>query len=65
MMTIRLMTEQDDVPVSRIVSGCYRFIAEPDGLTTEQLDRMISERCRNWGVFSMWWLIFAEVLIRF
>jgi len=45
-MTIRLMTEHDDIPVSQIVSDCYRLIAEPDGLTPEQRDRMISERCQ-------------------
>ena len=40
------MAEQDDIPVSRIVSDCYRLIAEPDGLTPEQCDRMIAERCQ-------------------
>lgn len=45
-MTIRPMTEQDDVPVSRIVSDCYRLIAEPDGLTPEQCDGLIAERCQ-------------------
>jgi len=28
MTTIRLMTERDDIPVSRIVSECYRLISE-------------------------------------
>lgn len=40
------MTQQDDLAVSQIVSECYRFIAESDGLTLEQRDRMIAERCQ-------------------
>lgn len=44
-MTIRQMT-QDDLAVSQIVSECYRFIAESDGLTLEQRNRMITERCQ-------------------
>ena len=38
------MVESDDVPVSGIVSDCYRLIAKPDGYTPVQLDRLISER---------------------
>ena len=38
------MTEQDDIPVSEVVSNCYRLIAKPDGLSLEQRDRMIAER---------------------
>jgi GNAT superfamily N-acetyltransferase len=44
MITIRQMTEQDDIVVSRIVSDCFRLIADPDGFTPDQLDRMLSER---------------------
>ena len=40
------MTELDDSPVSQIVSDCNRLIAEPDGLTPEQCDKMITERCQ-------------------
>ena len=46
MITIRRMTEQDDIAVSQVVSECYRLIAEPDGFTADQLDRMLAERCR-------------------
>ena len=45
-IAIRPMQEFDDLPVSCIVSDCYRLIAEPDGLTSEQRDRMIAERCQ-------------------
>ena len=47
MITIRPMREVDDLAVSQIVSECYRFIAELDGLTPEQRDRMIAERCQT------------------
>ena len=40
------MTESDDLPVSEIVAACYHLIAEPDGITPAQLDRMIAERCQ-------------------
>ena len=43
-MIVRSMTELDDSPVSQIVSDGYRLIAEPDGLTPEQCDKMIAER---------------------
>jgi uridine phosphorylase len=46
MMIIRKMTEQDDMAVSQIVSACYRIIAEPDGITLDQRDRLIAERCQ-------------------
>jgi GNAT superfamily N-acetyltransferase len=40
------MTEADDEAVSGIVSEGYRFIAGPDNLSVQQLDRLIRERCR-------------------
>lgn len=40
------MTQQDDMVVSGIVSECYHFIAKPNGLTLEQRNRMIAERCQ-------------------
>lgn len=40
------MLESDDKVVSQIMCECYRFIAEPDRLTVEQLDRMLQERCQ-------------------
>jgi hypothetical protein len=40
------MVKTDDIPVSRIVSDCYRLISEPDSITPDQRDRMISERCQ-------------------
>ena len=58
MITIRPMTEADDFAVSRIVTECYRFIAKSDGVTPDQLDKVIAERCQpehmaiNQGRFS-------------
>lgn len=46
MTTIRPMLEADDIPVAQIVAACYRFIANTDGLTRGQLDRLIAERCQ-------------------
>jgi GNAT superfamily N-acetyltransferase len=40
------MVETDDVPVSRVVSECYSFIAGPDGISRSQLARLIAERCQ-------------------
>ena len=45
MITVRTMTESDDAAVGEIVSEGYRFIAEPDGLTDEELERLLDERC--------------------
>lgn len=46
MMTIRPMTESDDIPVREIVAACYRLVAEPDDITPEQCNRLITERCQ-------------------
>ncbi len=46
MTIIRKMVETDDAPVSRVVSECYGFIAEPDGITRSQLTLLLAERCQ-------------------
>ena len=45
-VSIRPMKASDDKQVSSLVSECWRLIAEPDGLTEEQLNNMLKERCR-------------------
>ena len=42
---IRPMTESDVKSVSDLISAGYRFIAEPDGITDQQLKRLLEERC--------------------
>jgi GNAT superfamily N-acetyltransferase len=45
MITIRRMTEADDLAASRIAEACYRCVAGPDHLTDEELHGGICEYC--------------------
>ena len=47
MITIRTMTEADDEIASRIAAACYRFTAEPDQLTDEQLNGALHQWCTS------------------
>ncbi len=43
-MTIRGMTAADEQAVSDLLCACYRWIAEPEGYTAEQVGFLIEER---------------------
>jgi len=45
MITVRAMTEADDEIGSSIAAACYRFTAELDGLTEDQVGGAIREWC--------------------
>ena len=43
-MTIRGMTAADEEAVSDLLCACYRWIAEPEGYTEEQVGFLLSQR---------------------
>ena len=43
-MTIRGMTAADEQAVSELLCACYRWIAEPEGYTEEQVGFLLKER---------------------
>lgn len=44
-LTIRPMTDSDDIIVTNLRAAGYRFIAGPDGFTDEQLEHLLRDRC--------------------
>jgi GNAT superfamily N-acetyltransferase len=48
------MTESDASAVSRIVAACYRLLAEREGFSREQLDRLLAERSAEAVVRKGW-----------
>jgi hypothetical protein len=45
-INIRPMTKSDIKSVSEIVSDDYKYLAKQEGFSPEQLDRLLTERCR-------------------
>jgi len=43
--TVRRARPADDQAISDIMCAGYRFIAGPDGITGEQVGRLLGERC--------------------
>lgn len=44
-ITVRAMWDKDVPGVTAVVTDCYKFLAHREGFTTEQLSRLIAERC--------------------
>jgi len=44
-VNMRAMTSEDVPAVSRLVTACYEFLAERQGFSPEQLQRLLVERC--------------------
>lgn len=44
-VSLRPMTREDVPAASRLVSACYRFLAERQGFSAEQLRRLLAESC--------------------
>jgi ribosomal protein S18 acetylase RimI-like enzyme len=62
-IVVRRATSADDHAISDIMSAGYRFIAGPDGITGEQLARLLRERCTIEdvvGIRARWECLVAE-----
>ena len=60
---VRRATAADDQAISDIMGAGYRFIAGPDGITDEQLARLLRERCTVEdviGIRARWECLIAE-----
>jgi GNAT superfamily N-acetyltransferase len=53
-LSIRPMTETDALPVSTIVVADYRLLAQREGFSREQLDRLLAERSTETIVREGW-----------
>jgi ribosomal protein S18 acetylase RimI-like enzyme len=63
-VTIRRATAEDDSAISGLMAAGYRFIAGPDGITDEQLDRLLRERCTENDAATIrarWECLMAEI----
>jgi len=63
-IVVRRATAADDHAISDIMGAGYRFIAGPDGITDEQLARLLREQCtvkRAIDIRARWECLVAEM----